>query len=151
MKSERPSRFLLFGLTAVAALATFGAYSSSVDDQNKAQQKQIESLIQSVRGPDLYRAHCAPCHGADGSGNGPVAPELRSTLPDLTTIAHRSGGLFPEERVRNLIAADELVIAHGNREMPIWGPIFHQIENDRDYGEVRMRNLIEYLRSIQQK
>jgi hypothetical protein len=35
--------------------------------------------------------------------------------------------------------------------MPIWGPIFHQIENDRDYGNIRLKNLTDYLRSIQQK
>jgi hypothetical protein len=33
--------------------------------------------------------------------------------------------------------------------MPVWGPIFHQVEEDRDYGAVRLHNLTEYIRSIQ--
>jgi len=42
-----------------------------------------------------------------------------------------------------------VLAAHGSREMPIWGPIFHQIEEDIDRGHVRMENLVKYLESIQ--
>jgi hypothetical protein len=60
-------------------------------------------------------------------------------------------GVFPEKWVTELIEGPESVLAHGSREMPIWGPIFHQIENDHDYGQVRLKNVTDYLRSIQQK
>jgi hypothetical protein len=80
-----------------------------------------------------------------------VAAVLNSPVPDLTTIQKRNGGIFPERQVRKLILGDDAVIAHGSREMPIWGPIFHQVEEDRDYGNIRIKNLIEYLKSIQQK
>jgi hypothetical protein len=53
--------------------------------------------------------------------------------------------------VRSVIAGDEGRAAHGSREMPVWGPIFHQIDNDQDLGYVRLRNVTEYLKSIQQK
>jgi len=33
--------------------------------------------------------------------------------------------------------------------MAIWGPIFHQVEEDRDYGSLRLGNLSKYLESIQ--
>jgi hypothetical protein len=33
--------------------------------------------------------------------------------------------------------------------MPVWGPIFHQVEADIDRGNVRIENLIRYLESIQ--
>jgi hypothetical protein len=39
---------------------------------------------------------------------------------------------FPTAWVRRIIAGDEDHAAHGSREMPIWGPVFHQIENDQD-------------------
>jgi hypothetical protein len=35
--------------------------------------------------------------------------------------------------------------------MPVWGPIFHQIEEDQDFGNVRIANLVRYLSVIQQK
>jgi hypothetical protein len=53
--------------------------------------------------------------------------------------------------VRRIIAGDEDHATHGSREMPVWGPVFHQIENDQDLGYVRLQNVTEYLISIQQK
>jgi len=53
--------------------------------------------------------------------------------------------------VRHIIAGDENHVAHGSREMPVWGPVFHQIQNDQDLGFVRLQNVTEYLISIQQK
>jgi len=46
---------------------------------------------------------------------------------------------------------DDVPPPHGSREMPVWGPIFHQVEEDRDYGAIRVGNLLKYLESIQEK
>jgi len=117
-----------------------------------AGQKAYESLIYSVKGPDLFRANCAACHGTDGKGVGPVAPTLKIKPADLTVIGKNNGGIFPEARVLKIISGDEpSLLSHGTREMPIWGPIFHQIEADQDFGNVRLQNLIKYLESIQAK
>ena len=99
----------------------------------------------------MYRAYCAPCHGKDGKGNGPVAPALKATVPDLTVIAKNNGGKFPVERVRRIIVGEGMIASHGSREMPVWGPIFSQVEADVDRGPVRVENLVKYLESIQAK
>jgi hypothetical protein len=39
----------------------------------------------------------------------------------------------------------------GEREMPIWGPIFHEVESDQDFGEIRLEAVAKYLESIQRK
>jgi mono/diheme cytochrome c family protein len=124
----------------------------AVAQTKSAPRKAYERLIYSVKGPDLYRAHCAACHGPDGKGDGAVAPALKAKVADLTVLARNAGGKFPVERVQKIILGDEpSLIPHGSREMPVWGPIFHQIENDRDFGNVRIQNLINYLKTIQQK
>jgi mono/diheme cytochrome c family protein len=152
MKHLRSHGFLPLLLALLAALAAFAAAGESPDDKPETQKDtHREQLLPSLKGPDLFRAYCAPCHGQDAKGDGPAAAALNSKVPDLTTIAQRNGGAFPEAKVRNIIAGDETMVAHGSREMPIWGPIFHQIEADRDYGNIRMKNLIDYLKSIQQK
>jgi hypothetical protein len=56
---------------------------------------------------------------------------------------------FPAAHVREVIVGEQVVAAHGSREMPIWGPIFHQVEGDQDWGNVRLENLVKYLASIQ--
>jgi mono/diheme cytochrome c family protein len=154
MKTARTCRFSFLLITAMLLLPAFLVVALRSDDaKGKSQTGKAESqqLIESLKGPDLFRAHCAPCHGYDGKGNGPVASVLNTPVPDLTRIAKRNGGIFPEDRVRTIIMGDDVVKAHGSREMPIWGPIFHQIERDRDYGNVRIKNLLEYLKTIQEK
>ena len=114
-------------------------------------QEQLERLIYSVKGPDLFRAHCVACHGEDARGDGPLAPALKTRPPDLTVLAKKNGGAFPSAEVRKIISGEDVLISHGTREMPIWGPIFHQVESDQDFGNVRVENLVKYLQSIQRK
>ncbi len=138
------------------ALGCFGLARVSATPQAAPKAKEQEKedprrLIYSLKGPDLFRHHCAPCHGEDGKGGGPAAAALKAKVTDLMTLAQRNKGKFPAERVRKVIVGDEAVASHGSREMPVWGPIFHQVEWDQDLGNVRVENLVRYLESIQQK
>jgi mono/diheme cytochrome c family protein len=112
-------------------------------------QQQFQQLIHSVEGRDLFQAYCASCHGSDGKGHGPAAAALKTSAADLTVLAKNNGGDFPSNRVRRTILGEEVITSHGTREMPVWGPIFHQIESDIDRGNVRLENLLKYLESIQ--
>jgi len=82
-----------------------------------------------------------------------VSKALKQEVPDLTRLSQRNGGAFPAMHVRTTImfGADDLQPAHGSKEMPIWGPIFHEIEFDQDLGNVRLENVTKYLESIQRK
>ena len=135
----------------MAAILFFAGLALAQSEREVQKQKEYEQLIYSVRGPDLYRAHCAACHGVDAKGDGPLAPSLKTKPADLTALARNNKGEFPAKRVRRFISGENVSPSHGSREMPVWGPIFHQIEEDQDYGNVRLQNLIKYLQSIQQK
>lgn len=136
--------FLL--LVALGPSSGFAAAQTSADAG-----KSYEKLIYSVKGPDLFRAHCAGCHGVEGKGDGPAASALKKKPANLTVLTKNNGGKFPTERVRKFILGDEpTMTSHGSREMPVWGPIFHEIENDQDLGNVRLQNLMKYLQTIQQ-
>jgi mono/diheme cytochrome c family protein len=105
-----------------------------------------------LEGPKIFRMYCAACHGGDGKGGGPVAGALKHGVPDLTSISRRNEGRFPRERVKAIIAGEEQsASAHGTREMPVFGPVFHDVEWDQDLGEVRLDNVTKYLESIQQR
>ena len=109
--------------------------------------------IRPVDGASIFGNYCAACHGLDGRGNGPASKALKQEVPDLTKLSLRSHGAFPAINVRTIImfGAGDLLPAHGSKEMPIWGPIFHEIEFDQDLGNVRLENVIKYLESIQRK
>lgn len=135
-------------LLACAAVAAFRAQTQAPSGWSASDQ-ELPPLIRSLKGPDLFRAYCAPCHGVDAKGNGPAAPALKAKVPDLTLLAKRNGGTFPADQVSKTVMGDSAVVAHGSREMPVWGPIFHQVEEDIDRGNVRIDNLVKYLASIQ--
>ena len=134
----------------VGLLAIF-AIVCGVGGSQTPQSKQQEQapLIPSIEGYDLYQSYCAVCHGNEGKVDGPMARVLKSAPPDLTRIAVRNGGMFPFQRVQQIISGDSEVFAHGTREMPLWGPIFSQVAWDKDLGRVRIYNLTRYLEKLQ--
>jgi mono/diheme cytochrome c family protein len=138
-------RLLVFSLTLACATLSLVACSS----ENAALQNTAPVLP--LDGAKIFRNYCAACHGVDGKGDGPAAPALKTQVPQLSTLAQRNGGIFPTAQIRRIIAGDDVPAAHGSREMPIWGPIFHQIEYDQDLGYVRLQNVTEYLNTLQQK
>jgi len=146
------ARFFLFIFAlSVASLLWLAGNSRVRAQQNTPTPAQDQTTTISLDGGKIFRNHCAACHGASGNGDGPAAAALKTKVPQLATLARRNHGTFPTDRVRSVIAGDDGHAAHGSREMPVWGPIFHEIENDQDLGYVRLRNVTEYLKSIQQK
>jgi len=141
------ARFFVFSFAVGAAVLLGLAGNPPVSPVRTPDQ----STILPLDGAKIFRNYCASCHGLNGDGKGPVASVLKTKVPQLTTLARRNHGTFPAARVRAIIAGDEGRAAHGSREMPVWGPLFHQIENDQDLGFVRLQNVTEYLSTIQQK
>ncbi|MGH9594482.1 MAG: c-type cytochrome [Bryobacteraceae bacterium] len=130
-----------------------GLFAVLVWGQNQeTNAAEPDHLIGSIEGPALYKAYCAVCHGADAKGDGPMAKSLKASPADLTHISARNGGLFPTARLRRVISGEDPIAAgHGTREMPVWGPIFSQVERDQDLGRVRIDNLTKYLEKLQAK
>ncbi len=105
-----------------------------------------------MNGAQLYAAYCASCHGETGKGDGPAAPALKSKLPDLTTLAERRHGQFPDGDVYQVIKWGGGIIGHGSKDMPVWGIAFRTLSPE-DEAEVnlRIKSLVTYLESLQQK
>ncbi len=119
---------------------------------------QVVSYLESLQAPSapsveagrqLFMTYCASCHGATGRGNGPVAAQIRQAIPDLTSFTMRNGGMFPSERVREIIDGRGIA-SHGDREMPVWGAVFAGTRNGGgDTVRTRIDALVLFLESIQ--
>jgi mono/diheme cytochrome c family protein len=102
---------------------------------------------QNVSGETDYNVACAACHGRAAKGDGPVASELRTAPPDLTLLAKKNDGVFPARIVEEIIDGRKSLRAHGSFEMPVWGNVFSQLQPDK--AQVRIRNIVEYVRTVQ--
>jgi mono/diheme cytochrome c family protein len=104
-------------------------------------------------GPEMFKAYCAACHGADAKGRGPAVPALKVPPPDLTVLSKNNHGKFPDQRVYTAIKGDNSVIAHGSVDMPVWGEVFHEMAGTGANSLVaaRLRSLCVYIESLQQK
>ena len=104
--------------------------------------------------PYVFVRYCSACHGAHGRGDGPAAPALQPPPADLTRITQSHDGLFPVAKISAAIDGRTLILAHGSREMPIWGVHFAEMGGGGPAGEVVvhdvLRMLIDYLQAIQQ-
>jgi mono/diheme cytochrome c family protein len=148
--SRARSRALACAWLAWLALAS-GCRSPAQSDAPAA--PPVDATLAEL-GEPYFRGLCASCHGAAGAGDGPAAAALRTPPADLTRIAARRGGSFPDAEIAQFVDGRFAMPAHGSREMPVWGEVFtREIAADSETGESVARGkvvvLVEYLKSIQ--
>jgi len=107
-------------------------------------------------GHHIYMRACAVCHGRDADGNGPYAKMLVAPPPALTTLSKANGGRFPFERIMEIVSGNELMPAHGARDMPVWGQEFsgeaESLGMDaRTLARGRLLEVMAYLEFVQEK
>ena len=113
-------------------------------------KRDVAQPIASVEGKDSFDAYCAVCHGRNAKGDGPAAPAMKTPVADLTMIAKKNGGRFNAVAVKEMIkGADREMPSHGSKDMPVWGPVFRSFQGDTNIAELRVNNLVDYLKSIQ--
>ena len=133
------------GVLIVAGVLLAFALSARAEESPAAQ-----------RGHNLYEQYCMDCHGMKGQGDGVLAEDLKVAPADLTTIAMRRKGVFPDPEIREIIDGRRRVRAHGPLNMPLWGKAFGMATasaGGQTEAETRdkINSLIDYLKSIQKK
>ncbi|HET8824249.1 MAG TPA: cytochrome c [Terriglobales bacterium] len=139
----------VFGLIMITAAATISLSAQRAKPEIKHTAAPQTSA---ASGKEMFVAYCASCHGTDAKGSGPAAAALNSKPADLTALAKNNGGKFPADRVMSILRGEATVTAHGNRDMPVWGPVFWKMSQGRPAElQQRVTNLTHYLESLQAK
>lgn len=99
--------------------------SHAQDENQKPEIKHVPvSRTSAASGKEMFTQYCASCHGKEAKGDGPAAAALSIPPPDLTALGKNNGGKYPSAKVSSILHDEGGVKAHGNREMPVWGPVF---------------------------
>lgn len=146
---RRPVGILFLGLLALAAAA---GVACARDAAAPSPPIRADPVLADL-GEQTFMRHCASCHGESAHGDGTAASALRTAPADLTRIAARRGGAFPEGEIARFIDGRFSVAAHGTREMPVWGDRLGERIPEAGVSEEVVRGqisvLIEYLKSVQ--
>jgi len=134
-----------------AAVLTFGMLAGAQDQSTQIKHGPAPQTSP-ASGKEMFMNYCATCHGKDAKGDGPAADALKVAPADLTMLAKKNGGKYPSMRVTTVLNGQANLAAHGNKEMPVWGPLFFHMSQGHE-GEVvqRVANLNHYIESLQAK
>lgn len=138
-------------LSLVIAGILASAQNPAAPPNPEPKMKKVPArYITPASGREMFVAYCASCHGNDGKGNGPVASALKDGVPDLAQLSAKNKGSFPEDHVISIIQGRTVTPAHGSMEMPVWGPVFLNLDNQSEaVVQQRARNLAKYIESLQ--
>lgn len=137
---------------AILLAATLGAAGTGLAAEKTVRKVDIGKLE--------YEANCASCHGVSGKGDGVLKPYLTKSATDLTVVAKQNGGVFPINRVYEVIDGRTDIKAHGGRDMPVWGrdysvkaaEYYIDVPYDPDaYVRAKILALIDYIYRMQAK
>jgi mono/diheme cytochrome c family protein len=93
-----------------------------------------------ARGKPLYLNNCAPCHGAGGEGDGPLAREYDPRPTNLVASGFRVSTRGIDVVIQIPHYSSRLIkerAATGKREMPAWNEILTEQEIDDVVAYVR--------------
>ncbi len=143
-------RNLFFAALAVALLAGIGYANQS------ASRKVVIPVTRTsaTSGEQMYVSYCAPCHGVDGRGQGPVAAALKKQPADLALLSKNNGGRFPSTHVMSVLEFGAAISSHGTAEMPVWGPMLGKMDTANSEPNVRIlriSNLSQYVQLLKTK
>jgi mono/diheme cytochrome c family protein len=127
-------------------LRNLAAFVESIQEPSRVTPSRPRALD----GASLFAASCSTCHGASGRGDGAMAGQMRRTPPNLVTFASRNGGVFPSERLRQIVDGTGIA-SHGDRDMPVWGAVFKRSASGRDDAAARIDAIVKFLETLQER
>ena len=138
----------LLVIVVAATLATGMSYA----DQSKSKVTIPVTKTSAASGKLMYSSYCAPCHGVDGRGEGPVASAFRTPPMDLTVLSRNNHEKFPDTHIVSVLQNGAEIPSHGTAEMPVWGPILGKMNQSNPQDRLlRISNLSRYLETMQVK
>jgi len=143
-------RYLIY----LAAVAVAGGIISLTQAQQAESgvKHETAAMTSPSSGKEMFMSYCASCHGKDAKGDGPASKALKQAPADLTMLAKRNGGKYPLDKVTSVLRGQANLMAHGDQEMPVWGPVFWRIsQGHEEQVQLRIANLNRYLESLQEK
>ena len=148
----RPALAMKCLAASILLLAFLGGIggTGSAEAPLRGLEDGASAAFEAVNGKELFAAHCAACHGANGRGHGPIAGTMTPQPADLSKLRIRNDNLFPSAKIEDVIRNGGGVLGHGSTDMLAWGPYFSERQHP-EHAKERISALVEYIRSLQDR
>ena len=146
------TRFTEVAIFLLSFFAVGGFALSAVNwDKAVSEVPNLYSLVlTSTSGQEMYSVYCAGCHGKDGRGKGRSSGYCTVPPADLTQLAQKNKGIYPADRICQVLRHGTGHAPKGQGYMPIWEPLLKSMNADPPgVTEVRIQNLAAYGRTLQ--
>ena len=143
----------IIALGTLLAAASF-CFAQGTTETKPEVKKVVIKQTSPSSGKEMFTQYCASCHGADGTGNGPAAPAMKTQPTNLTQLAKKHDGKYPANNVASVLkfGSGAANPAHGSADMPIWGPLFQSLDKYHDSAvQQRISNIVTYIETLQAK
>lgn len=97
-------------------------------------------------GKHEYTISCAFCHGDSGKGDGSFIKYYNKRAADLTVLEKNNNGVFPFDRVYQVIDGRQAIGAHGPTDMPVWGETYSLEAQGYYFGFGTSKDLESFVR-----
>ncbi len=136
----------------LVAMVVACAMISLAQETKPTVKHEAAAATSPASGKEMFLSYCAACHGKDAKGDGPAASALKQAPADLTMLTKSNGGKYPSDLVTSVLRGQANLKAHGDQEMPVWGPVFWKMsQGHEEQVQLRIANLNRYLESLQAK
>jgi len=118
--------------------------------------KQVPLTYKDValnNGHEMYDNLCAVCHGLTGKGDGPAAPALNNSVPDLTQFKAKTGSQY-HAQLESTISGINRSVHKDIVGMPLWFREFQYVRRDKFgrprtmYANLKVHSLAEYVEEL---
>ena len=140
------------GLSCLIAILLACALVSAAQESKPVVKHETAPATSPASGKEMFMSYCASCHGKDAKGDGPAAAALKQAPADLTALTELHDGKYPSDLVTSVLRGQTKLMAHGDQDMPVWGPVFWKMsQGHEEMVQMRIANLNKYIESLQEK
>ena len=118
------------------------------------QQPLALNDVAGMNGHEMYGQLCASCHGLGGKGDGPAAPALDISVPDLTLLGSGDRHQLSHAELEGIIAGRSRTVHQNVVGMPLWELEFQYVRPKWNgqprtaYARSQIHKLTEYVEEL---
>ena len=120
-------------LNVLAALVIAVPFISAGQEATPTVTHTTAPATSPASGKEMFMSYCAPATAKSQGEFGPAASALKQAPAKIRpALAKQNGGKYPSDKVTSILRGQSKLMAHGDQDMPVWGPVFWKMSQGHE-------------------